>query len=167
MDANAKKAALRMIPYGLYVLTAKGSDGTVTAATVNWVTQTSFNPPLVVVGVKTDSAGYGVIKAAKHFALNVLGKGQQKQAFAFCKPAQVADGKISGEPFTDGSTGAPVLTNTPACIEFKLVDVVERGDHHIFIGEAVDVHLPNPLTGRPDAAVLEMKELGENVFYGG
>jgi flavin reductase (DIM6/NTAB) family NADH-FMN oxidoreductase RutF len=51
MDPNAKKTALRMIPYGLYVLTAKGKDGAIGAATVNWVTQASFTPPLVAIGV--------------------------------------------------------------------------------------------------------------------
>ena len=56
MDANAKKTALRMIPYGLYVLTAEAPDGRVCASTVNWVTQTAFEPPLLVVGVKADSA---------------------------------------------------------------------------------------------------------------
>jgi flavin reductase (DIM6/NTAB) family NADH-FMN oxidoreductase RutF len=46
MDADAKKTALRMIPYGIYVLTVSdGGDG-MAAATVNWVTQTSFDPPL-------------------------------------------------------------------------------------------------------------------------
>lgn len=55
MDANAKKTALRMIPYGLYVLTAQNANGQVAAATVNWVTQVAFEPPLVVVGVKVDS----------------------------------------------------------------------------------------------------------------
>ena len=50
MDAEAKKTALRMIPYGLYVLTAEGKDGKIAASTVNWVTQTAFQPPLVVVG---------------------------------------------------------------------------------------------------------------------
>ncbi len=34
MDANAKKTALRVIPYGLYVLTGE-SDGRVAAATGN------------------------------------------------------------------------------------------------------------------------------------
>ena len=29
MDADAKKTALRMIPYGLYVLTAENKDGKV------------------------------------------------------------------------------------------------------------------------------------------
>src|SRR4029077_14486099 len=77
MDANVKKTVLRMIPYGLYVLTAKGKDDAVAAATVNWVTQASFAPPLVVVGVKTDSHAHALIKESKAFALNVLGQGQQ------------------------------------------------------------------------------------------
>ena len=49
MDPNAKKTTLRMIPYGLYVLTAAHPDGRVAAGTVNWVTQASFEPPLVAV----------------------------------------------------------------------------------------------------------------------
>ena len=62
MDANVKKSVLRMIPYGMYVLTAKGKDDAVAAATVNWVTQASFAPPLVAVGVKTDSHAHAAIK---------------------------------------------------------------------------------------------------------
>ena len=46
MDEGAKKTALRMIPYGLYVLTAEDKDQNISAATVNWVTQASFKPPL-------------------------------------------------------------------------------------------------------------------------
>src|ERR1043166_8022917 len=87
MDANAKKTVLRMIPYGLFVLTAKGKNDEVAAATVNWVTQASFAPPLVVVGVKTDSHAHALIKESKAFALNVLGKGQTAMAFTFFKPA--------------------------------------------------------------------------------
>jgi hypothetical protein len=32
--------------------------------------------------------------------------------------------------------------------------------------QVVEAHLVKPPTGRPDAAILEMKDLGENVFYG-
>ena len=73
MNADAKKTALRMIPYGIYVLTADDGKGGVAAATVNWVTQASFAPPLVVVGVKADSGAHAVIKDAGAFALNILG----------------------------------------------------------------------------------------------
>ena len=88
MDTDAKKTALRMIPYGLYVLTAEDAEGTVAAATVNWVTQTSFDPPLVAVGVKVESGAHGLIKSTGAFVLNVLGKGQQEQAYAFFKPVE-------------------------------------------------------------------------------
>src|SRR4051794_39211075 len=97
MDPNAKKTALRMIPYGLYVLTAADKEGEVAAATVNWVTQASFTPPLVVVGVKADSGAHAVIKRSAAFALNVLGKGQQAAAFAFFKPTNREAGRINGE----------------------------------------------------------------------
>src|SRR6266853_718631 len=62
MDQDAKKTVLRMIPYGIYVLTADDGKGNVAAATVNWVTQTAFAPPLVVVGVKTDSGAYSILE---------------------------------------------------------------------------------------------------------
>src|SRR5713101_7168064 len=113
MDPNAKKTTLRMIPYGLYVLTAANKSGQVAAATVNWVTQASFEPPLVVVGVKADSHAHALIKETKAFALNVLGKGQQALAFTFFKPAARDGQTISGEPFRPGTTGAPILASTP------------------------------------------------------
>jgi flavin reductase (DIM6/NTAB) family NADH-FMN oxidoreductase RutF len=167
MDANAKKTALRMIPYGLYVLTAEGKDGTVGAATVNWVTQVSFAPPLVAVGVKADSGVHALIKETRAFALNVLGKGQQKMAFTFFKPAQRDGQTVSGEPFRAGSTGAPILEHAPAFIECRLVESVERGDHSIFVGEVVEAGVGTAPAGRADDATLWLKDLGDNVFYGG
>ncbi|HSP98457.1 MAG TPA: flavin reductase family protein [Candidatus Dormibacteraeota bacterium] len=167
MDANAKKTALRMIPYGLYVLTAEDGDGTVAAATVNWVTQASFQPPLVAVGVKADSGVHAVIKSAGAFALNVLGKGQQTAAFAFFKPT-VRDGdRINGEAYRRGSTGAPILASVPAFVECRLASTVEMGDHSIFVGEVVDAGVAAEISGRPDDATLWLKDLGEKTFYGG
>ena len=167
MDANVKKTVLRMIPYGLYVLTAKGKDDTVTAATVNWVTQASFAPPLVVVGVKADSHPHPIIKESKAFALNVLGKDQGAMAFTFFKPATREGQKISGEPFRWGTTGAPILEHAPAFVECRLVDSVERGDHSIFVGEVVEAGQAKVPEGRADDATLWLKDLGPNIFYGG
>ena len=167
MDANVKKTALRMIPYGLYVLTAKGKDDTVAAATVNWVTQASFTPPLVAVGVKADSHAHALIKESKAFALNVLGKGQQAMAFTFFKPAAREGQAISGEPFRWGITGAPILERTPAFVECRLVATVEKGDHSVFVGEVVEAGLASAPAGRPDDATLWLKDLGEKTFYGG
>ena len=167
MDANAKKTALRMIPYGLYVLTAEDADGNVAAATVNWVTQASFQPPLVAVGVKADSGAHAVIKASRAFALNVLGKGQQTAAFAFFKPAVREGDRINGEAYRRGSTGAPLLQSVPAYVECRLTTTVEMGDHSVFVGEVVDAGVAAEISGRPDDATLWLKDLGEKTFYGG
>jgi flavin reductase (DIM6/NTAB) family NADH-FMN oxidoreductase RutF len=77
MNLDHKKTVLRMIPYGIYVLTSDDGKGNISAATVNWVTQTAFAPPLLVVGVKTDSGTYQTLKTAQTFALNMLGKDQR------------------------------------------------------------------------------------------
>lgn len=166
MDPNAKKTALRMIPYGLYVVTAEAGEE-VAAATINWVTQTSFDPPLIAAGIKADSGAHALIKKAGTFALNVLGKGQQDLAFAFFKPATKDGNTIAGQAYTPGSTGAPLLDDCPAFVECKLVDTVERGDHSIFVGEVVDAGVRNAIEGRADDATLWLKELGEKMFYGG
>ena len=168
MDTGVKKTVLRMIPYGLYVLTAMSADGKVTAATINWVTQASFNPPLLAIGVKADSHAHSLVKQTGAFALNVLGKGQQALAFLFFKPAELSEGKISGEPFHTGATGAPLLDNAPAYVECRLVTTVEgKGDHSVFVAEVIDAGLARQPEGRPDNDTLWLKELGDKVFYGG
>ena len=166
MDQDMKKTTLRMIPYGLYVLTAESPAGTA-AATVNWVTQCSFAPPLVAVGVKADSQVHAIIKETSAFALNVLGKGQQALAFTFFKPAARQGSTISGEPVRAGATGAPILTNAPAFVECRLVGTVEKGDHSVFVGEVIEAGVTRAPEGRADDATLWLKDLGEKVFYGG
>jgi flavin reductase (DIM6/NTAB) family NADH-FMN oxidoreductase RutF len=166
MDQNVKKTALRMIPYGLFVLTAESKTG-VAAATVNWVTQASFTPPLVAVGVKADSGAHAIIKESNAFALNILGKGQQAMAYTFFKPAERQGSTISGEPYRSGTTGAPILGNAPAFVECRLVATVEKGDHSVFVGEVVEAGVTKSPEGRPDDATLWLRELGDKVFYGG
>jgi flavin reductase (DIM6/NTAB) family NADH-FMN oxidoreductase RutF len=167
MDQDAKKTALRMIPYGIYVLTADDGNGNVAGATVNWVTQSAFNPPLVVVGIKTDSGAYSIVKHTKNFTLNMLGKAHKGLAFTFFKPAQFEGGKLSGQAVHKGANGAPILDAALAAVECRVTSIVEQGDHHIVVGEVTEAHLPTPIDGRPDVAILEMKDLGDNVFYGG
>ncbi len=167
MDDAAKKTALRMIPYGLYVLTAEGGDGAVAAATVNWATQASFAPPLVALGVKADSGVHATIKEAGVFALNFLGKDQQGAAFTFFKPLERDGDSIGGEAFEKGPAGAPLLLSCSAWVECKLAETVENGDHSIFVGKVTGAGVRKEPEGRADDATLWLKDLGDTVFYGG
>jgi len=163
MDANARKTTLRMIPYGLYVLTAASGDS-VGAGTVNWVTQASFEPPLLAMGVKQDTRSLANIKAGGAMALSFLGTGQGKLAFAFFADAAVEGDEFVTKdariPFERTPGGAIVLKDAPAWAELKLRETVELGDHAVVVAEVTDVGLR---TEKPE--VLTLKELGLN--YGG
>lgn len=167
MDADTRKSVLRMIPYGLYILTAQGKDGQVAAAAVNWVTQSSFKPPQVTVAVRGDSGACALIQESGSFALNMLGKSQGPVAFAFFKPT-VRDGMtLSGEAFHFGETGSPILESTPGYAEFRVVGSLAVGDHTLFVGEVATCGLNQALSGRADEAILWLRDLGPNLFYGG
>ena len=161
MDEAAKKKALRMIPYGMFVLTSKSKDGMdVSAGTVNWITQASFAPPLVVVGVKGDSTPHGHIKQSGVFAINVIGKDQKDLAFTFFKTHKREGNSIGGQAFEAGKgTGCALLLSSPAWWECRVVAEVARGDHTVFVGEVVEAGV------RKDDQTILMRD--HNLNYGG
>jgi flavin reductase (DIM6/NTAB) family NADH-FMN oxidoreductase RutF len=160
MNTEVKKQTLRLLTYGLYVLTAADGDE-VAAGTVNWLSQASFTPPLVMVGVKQASNLHRLIEHGGSFAVNILGEDQKDVAAAFFGPSQVQGGHINGYDFEQGSeTGAPLLTDLPAWFEARVTDTVKRGDHTVFVAEVVSVGVRDP-----HAKPLEMWDTGW--FYGG
>jgi len=160
LDPVAKKVALRAINYGLYVLTAKSGDE-LAAAGVNWVTQASFEPPLVVAGVKTDNDSHRLIEASGAFAINVLAKDQLEIGKAFFRTSKVEGDTINGYRFEPGpETGSPLIVDLPYWFECRVTDAVKRGDHTIFVGETVSAGV------RDEQAVpLLLRDTGMN--YGG
>jgi flavin reductase (DIM6/NTAB) family NADH-FMN oxidoreductase RutF len=167
MDNEAKKTALRMIPYGLFILTARSSDEKVSAGAVNWVTQSSFDPPQVVVCVRQDSFLHSVIREAGSFALNAVGKEGASMAVRFFKPAEVEGQTIGGYPFKIGSVGSPILSDAPAYLECEVVGSVSTGDHTVFIGEVKEAFAELKEGERPDESILMLADLEGDIFYGG
>ncbi len=158
MDEQAKKTALRMIPYGLQVLGV--SDGKeLDVASINWTTQVSFQPPLVVVGVKKDSKPFGILKNGRKFALSFLESGQRDLAYAFFKSVAQANGKFGDYAYETAETGCPIISDAAAWVEAEVVSIDETGDHAVVIGRVINAGL------KREAKPLTLAELGVN--YGG
>lgn len=160
MDANAKRTALRAITYGLYVVTAT-HDGQVAGACINWLTQTSFEPPLVALGIKADSETHAVAQAAGKLAVNVLAHDQFAIAKSFFRPTELEGSSINGFEFEVGpTTGAPILFDAPYWWEATITDVISRGDHSLFVTEVTEAGVRDA-----ERAPLELRPTGLN--YGG
>ena len=159
MDLQAKKIALRKIPHGVYIIGVK-QGAALNAFTATWLTQVSFTPPLVALGIKRDSHSLEMIRQDRVFSVNLLGKAQKPLAEHFVKPASVVGEKLKDVRHRPGKTGAPVLEEAIAYFECEVREIVnEHGDHAVVIGEVVEAGVPK------DEPALTLMDTGWH--YGG
>jgi flavin reductase (DIM6/NTAB) family NADH-FMN oxidoreductase RutF len=158
LNADAKKTLLRKIPHGVFICgVAEGDE--VNGFTASWVTQGSFEPPLVVMAVRADSTSNGIIQRTGKFSLNVLAADQKDLAAVFFKPQKAIGGRFDAAPFSLGELGLPILDNALGAVECELVGQVALGDHTVFVGEVKTATLQR------DGAALELASTGWQ--YGG
>ena len=157
MDIKTRKLVLRMMTYGVYILTSK-KDNSYIASTVTWVSQSSFKPPLLIVCLKKDTITHDIVKESGRFILHILNEDQKEIASNFIKHTIHKGGKLNGYKYTLINE-LPVITSIPAYIECNIKKYINLGDHPLFIAEITNIKLislDNP---------LELRKTGW--YYGG
>lgn len=152
LDPGAKKTVLRQFTYGLYAVTAS-HDGERGVFTANWLSQVSFEPPLVALSVEKDSATLELILGDGHFTICPLADGQRELAGNLGRPKARAGDKFSAYALKLVSTrrGTPALADALGFVECSLVSETSAGDSVLLIGEVVEANVLNdgePLTMR-------------------
>jgi flavin reductase (DIM6/NTAB) family NADH-FMN oxidoreductase RutF len=156
MDTAAKKHALRLVPYGLYLAGSRHADGHTAVSLVSWFTQTSFDPPLVVLGMHREGEAFKGVQETAVLALNLLGAAQKDFVKPFFKHVLVAEGKAGPLAVRIGAaTGCPLLPDLAASMELKLRQILELGEHATVVLEVVDAQVHHP-----EMAVLDHKTAG-------
>jgi flavin reductase (DIM6/NTAB) family NADH-FMN oxidoreductase RutF len=153
MDDAIKKQVLRLFSYGLYAVSVADA-GEVNAFTANWLSQASFDPPMLMVSVENTSKSLGMIQRSQHFAVNVLESGQRDLAGALGKTALKVPDKLQGLAYDLSANGCPLLHNALGWVECRVTASVPAGDSTVFIAEVSDVGL------RREGEALTMKEAG-------
>ena len=138
---------------GVTVLTVGGEGAH--AMTANAFTSVSLEPPMVLCCVSKAARMHASIVAAGSFAVNILASDQQGLSKYFAdwrRPHGMA--QFDTVDCTIGAqTGAPLLTGALAWLECEVAQVVQGGDHSIFLGRVVAAN-----SGTGEQAL---------VFYGG
>ncbi len=140
LDLEAKKTLLRKIPHGLFICGVSEAEE-VNGFTASWVTQGSFEPPLVVMAVKSDGSSHGMIQRTGKFSLNILRADQKDLAAVFFKPQKALGGRFEMAPFREGKLGLPILEDCIGAIECLVIGEVCHGDHTVFVGEVKEAYL--------------------------
>jgi flavin reductase (DIM6/NTAB) family NADH-FMN oxidoreductase RutF len=155
MDAAATKAILEHFPYGLYVVTVT-HDGEEHGMTANWITQASFEPPMLAVAIENSSRTIGLIRDAHHFAVSLLTTEQRDLAGKLGRSSEQAPQKLRGvktKPAPVAQT--PVLTDAVGWVECRAVASLPAGDHTLVLGEILAAGVENG-----DAVPLTLSEAG-------
>src|SRR5579875_3203045 len=137
MDVAAKKQALRLFTYGLYAVLCADGDK-VNGFTANWLTQISFEPPLLAVSIENDAKSLPMIKHSQQFTVNVLRSGQRELAGALGKSGFRHPEKMDGIDYTREKQGYPILNAGLAWVACEVRNSVPAGDSTLIIAEVVD-----------------------------
>lgn len=150
MSEDAIKTALKMMPYGFYGITSKAGDD-VNAMVANWITQSSFEPRQIALGLQKTCYTHGLVEKGRVFAVNLFRAEDVDHLKPFTKGRSKNPDKMKEASFEPApETGCPVLEGAAAVIECNLVEIFDTGgDHDLVVGEVVG------------AQVLKEGEVGE------
>ena len=138
MDPNLKKQVLRTFTYGLFAV-ACANEGEVNIFTANWLTQVSFDPPMVAVSVENISKSLPMILRSRKYTINVLRSGDRELAGKLGKSALQHPDKLVNITFHLGLNGCPILDDALAWVACEVRNTVEAGDSTLIIAEVIDV----------------------------
>ena len=136
MDDTTKKEALRLFTYGLYAVTT-GTAEEWNAFTANWLSQVSFDPPLLALSVENASVSLPMIRTTGVFAVNVYAEDQRGLAGQLGKSRAKHAEKLAGLRHEIGETGCPLLTDALAWVECRVDSETPAGDSTLVLGRVV------------------------------
>lgn len=125
---------------GITVVTTRDKDGRPYGLTVNSFASVSLNPILVLVCLDHKLSGLQWFRDSKHFGISILSEHQEDISRMFAKK----DAERPPTVYLDGPLGMPLIKNSLAAMECKVVQVYEGGDHLIFMGEVDNAELLQP-----------------------
>jgi len=150
---------------GVYVVGVAHGEAR-NAFTAAWVMQVSFNPLLLALSIDPHHSSYRLVKEGRAFSVNVLKKAQLELAEHFGRSA--SGGKLAETEWTQGCTGLPLLRESLAWFECRLVDEYPAGDHVLVLGHVIGGKLldskAEPLSYRETGAMDGAAVLFSNVF---
>lgn len=126
--------AFGQMTYGIYALTTAVEDN-INGMIASWVSQVSYDPPLIMVAVHPNRYSHQIITQGKCFALHVLPKDPKDFLKRFKGPDPMA--KFSDIEWKKGKTGSPILRDCIAWLECEVVSSYDPGNHTLFIGKVV------------------------------
>ncbi|MGD8692586.1 MAG: flavin reductase, partial [Syntrophobacterales bacterium] len=159
-ELKTQDVLFRSLSSGVYIVTVE-DQGQLNGVTTPWVTQLSYDPPMVMVAISPLRKCHEMITNSGQFAVNVLASGQVDVASRFGLTTGREMDKFEGVVPERTPAGNPLLSNVVAYIDCELMKTVAVGDHSLFVGEVIGAEVLDltlsPLTFDPSDYFWEIR----------
>lgn len=132
LDPRALRNAFGSFMTGVTVVTTTDPQGSPAGFTANSFSSVSLDPPLLLVCPGKFLSSYDTFAACQHFAVNILGEGQEEVSNTF---ASYKGDRFAKVPHALDRNGVPLIDGAIAQFSCAAHQAVPAGDHLILIGE--------------------------------
>ncbi len=135
------KSCLKAMPDIL--VSCRDNEGRNNALAVGYACNCSFDPPMVMVGIRPSRYSYHIVKESGVFVVNLVSEElREKYAYLGSHSGRDED-KLEklGMKLGEGvKVNAPLLLDCPVNIECTVVDSIRTGSHEMFVGKVEYIH---------------------------
>ncbi|MDR0698847.1 MAG: flavin reductase family protein [Tannerella sp.] len=141
--------------------------------TVSWTGTICTNPPMCYISVRPERYSYLVIKKNMEFVINLT---TRDMAFAvdWCGVVSGKDhNKFEEMKLTPGASSivrAPLIEESPLCIECRVKEILALGSHDMFVSDVVNIRADeryiHPETGAFDMQKADLLVYVHGKYYG-
>jgi flavin reductase (DIM6/NTAB) family NADH-FMN oxidoreductase RutF len=140
--------------------------------TVSWIGSICSDPPMCYISVRPARHSYEIIKRNGEFVINLTTE-DLARATDWCGVRSGKDhNKFQEMKLTPGKAtivDAPIIEESPICIECRVKEIIPLGSHDMFISEVVNVKAEeqflHPETGRFDMQKAGLLAYSHGHYY--
>lgn len=141
--------------------------------TVSWLGTICSNPPMCYISVRPERRSYEIIKRNMEFVINLTTE-ELARATDWCGVRSGKDYNKFREmdltPAKATVVSAPVIQESPLCIECRVKEIIPLGSHDMFISDVVNVQADNKYfdaeTGKFDMQSARLLAYSHGNYYG-
>lgn len=139
---QAMRRVLSYYPTGVAIVTSRCGERPI-GFVVGTFTSISLEPPLVGFFISSSSQSFPLMRDAGVFCCNVLSSDHEALSSKF---SSRSEDRFAGVEWREGVTSSPILREAVAWLECRLYDTHPVGDHHLVVGEVVDLRAARDVT---------------------
>ena len=141
--------------------------------TVAWTGTICSNPPMCYISVRPERHSYEIIKRNMEFVINLTTE-ELARATDWCGVRSGKDYNKFREmgltPAKATVVSAPVIQESPLCIECRVKEIIPLGSHDMFISDVMNVQADNKYfdaeTGKFDMQSARLLAYSHGNYYG-